>query len=442
MLQKNSKLFVLFSIFVVLAFVLSACGGGAAEAPAAEEEMAEEPMAEEPMEEEPMEEEPMDEPAESPGLQMDSAAVAQQFWSDEEYQESISWTDADVINPDAPVYLQSLVDSKVDTSMYQMEPPFDICFSNAGVNNPWRVTGYVTMREQVEELRAEGIVRNFIHVDAEGSDEKQIADIEDLLAGGQCDVLIVSPNTSEALTPAVEQACEALPVVVFDRGVLTDCPTTFMRPIGGYKFGYDGASFIVENLPDGGNVLALRILPGVDVLEQRWGAAKEVFEANPQINVIGVEFGTYSNPETKDIVTDYIDRFGQIDAIWMDAGGTALGAMEAFEDAGLPIPVMVGEDQMDYLKYWKENDITAIAPTFPTFQWRTAVLAAVMILQGEEIDSRWVLPQPNVTQENLDQFYLPDMPPLYYAMSSAEDMQNWPDAWKALDTTQYVDVIE
>ena len=43
---------------------------------------------------------------------------------------------------------------------------------------------------------------------------------------------------------------------------------------------------------------------------------------------------------------------------------------------------------------------------------------------------------------NLDQFYLPDMPPLYYAMSSAEDMDNWPDAWKELDTTKYVDIIE
>jgi ribose transport system substrate-binding protein len=65
-----------------------------------------------------------------------------------------------------------------------------------------------------------------------------------------------------------------------------------------------------------------------------------------------------------------------------------------------------------------------------------------MILQGEPVDARWVLPQPNVTQANLDQFYLPDMPPLYYAMSSAEDMDNWPDAWMELDTTKYQDVIE
>ena len=424
----KNKLYLTLSLIMLVGLILSACGG---DATPTEDAAVDAPP-----------EEAVDEAPANPGLEMDSADVATQFWSDELYEESIVFMDAEPINPGEPVYLQSLLDNKVDTSEYKMDPPYDICFSNAGVNNQWRVTGYVTMREQVEQLREAGLVRNFIHVDAEGSDEKQITDISDLLAGGECDVLIISPNTSEALTPAVEQACEQLPTVVFDRGVLTDCPTTFLKTIGGYAFGYDGAKFIVDNLPDGGNVLALRILPGVDVLEQRWGAAREVFEEAGNISVVGVEFNDYSGPKTKTIVNDYIDRFGTIDAVWMDAGGPAVAALEAYEDLGLPFPVMVGEDQMDYLKYWKENDVTAIAPTFPTFQWRTAVLAAVMILQGEPVDARWVLPQPHITQDNLDQYYLPDMPPLYYALSSAEDMDNWPDVWKELDTTKYVDTIE
>jgi ribose transport system substrate-binding protein len=424
--MKKPWLFVI-STLVLMAMLLGACAPAATptEAPAATEEAPSGGGG-----------------AASPGLQMDAATVATQFWSDAEYEESLRLMNSAPLNPEEPIYLQSLLDNPNDTSQYKMDPPFDICFSNAGVNNQWRVTGYVTMREQVEQLREQGLVRNFIHVDAEGSDEKQIADIADLVAGGSCDIIIISPNTSEALTPAVEQACQALPVVVFDRGVLTDCPTTFLKTIGGYAFGYSGAKFIVDNLPNGGNVLALRILPGVDVLEQRWGAAREVFEQAGNISVVGVEFDDYSGPKTKTIVSDYLDRFGNIDAIWMDAGGPAVAALEAFQDAGKPFPVMVGEDQMDYLKFWKENNLTAIAPSFPTFQWRTAVLAAVKILQGETVPKRWVLPQPNVTQANLDQYYLPDMPPLYYALSSAEDMENWPQVWKELDTTKYVDVIQ
>jgi ribose transport system substrate-binding protein len=231
-------------------------------------------------------------------------------------------------------------------------------------------------------------------------------------------------------------------VVVFDRFVQTDCAVVNTRTIGGYAFGITGAQFIVDNLPEGGNVLAFRILPGVDVLEQRWGAARKIFEQNPQLNVIGVEFVAYDSFKANTVVTDYIAKYGKIDAVWMDAGGTAVSILEAFEDSGVPYPkVMVGEDQNDYLGFWIDKKLNAIAPTFPTFQWRTAVLASVMILQGEEVQHNWTLPQPNVDASNVTKYYQPDMPPLYYTLSGAEDMKNWPEAWQKLDTTKYVDVL-
>src|SRR5690606_15354999 len=149
--------------------------------------------------------------------------------------------------PEGPadqIWMQAIDPTFVDTTEHMTDAPWTICFSNAGVNNPWRVVGYTTMQAEVD-LHPE--IEEFIHVDAEGSDEKQISDIADLVASGNCDVLIVSPNTTAALTPAVEQACEELPVVVFDRGVFTDCPVSFVQPIGGYAFGHAGAEFIAEN---------------------------------------------------------------------------------------------------------------------------------------------------------------------------------------------------
>jgi len=432
--MKKSLLFV-----AVLTLIITACAPAApvAEAPAAEAPAAEVPAAEAPA------------AAENPGLQMETAKVAAQFFTDADYNQSLDLMDNAALNPDAPIYLQYLLDDPTDITKYpqyaafaEREAPYNLCFSNAGVNNPWRVVGYVDMREQVEELRAAGKIANFYHLDAQGNDAKQIADIQDLIDNpGKCDLLIVAPNTSDALTPIVEKACEAMPVVMFDRYVLSDCPVVSERPIGGYAFGISGAQFVVDNLPEGGNVMAFRILPGVDVLEQRWGAARKIFEQNPQLNVIGVEFVAYDSFKASTVVTDYIDRFGTIDAVWMDAGGTAVSILEAFKDAGVPYPkVMVGEDQQDYLQYWKDNDLTAIAPTFPTFQWRTAVLASVMFLDGETVQHNWVLPQPDVTQANLEQYINAEMPPLHYTLCGCEDMTNYPDAWKNVDVNKYKDV--
>ena len=150
----------------------------------------------------------------------------------------------------------------------------------------------------------------------------------------------------------------------------TDCPVTFVNPIGGYGWGIQTANFIVSKLPKGGKVLGLRILPGVDVLETRWSAAKRIFDAN-SVNVVGAEFTGGDNAKTKAIVEDYINRFGKIDAIWMDAGATAVAAIEAFEDAGQPYPIITGEDQEDFLIKWQKEKLTAFAPTYPTYQWRS-----------------------------------------------------------------------
>ncbi len=352
-------------------------------------------------------------------------AGAQNFDDPEEFATQEAQLAATPLGPEAMPWEQYLEDSMVDTAQYAQDGPHTVCFSNAGVNNPWRVVGWTNMQAEVE-LHPE--IGELVHVDAEGSDDKQIGDINDLVASGNCDVLIVSPNTTAALTPAVEAACEVMPVIVFDRGVNTDCPVTFIHPVGGYGFGIQGARFVAENVAPGGNVLMLRILPGVDVLETRYSAGRRILE-EAGLNIVGAEFTDGDNAKTKSIVEDYIQR-GTIDAVWMDAGATAVAAIEAFEDNGLDVPVFVGEDQQDFLQKWQELGLTAIAPTYPTYQWRTPIIAAARILAGEPVPGpEWVLPQPAVTAETLDQYVNPSMPPLHYAMCGCEGMEGYPANW-------------
>ncbi|MDB5536967.1 MAG: binding protein component precursor of ribose transporter [Devosia sp.] len=361
------------------------------------------------------------------GLALTGAAFAQapNFDDPAEFARQKTLLTTAPMGPADMPWEQYLVDGMKDTASFKKDGPYTVCFSNAGVNNPWRVVGFTDLQQEVA-LHPE--IGELVHVDAEGSDDKQIADIDDLLAGGKCSILIVSPNTTAALTPAVEKACAVLPVIVFDRGVNTDCPVTFVHPVGGYGFGIQGAEFIAANVKKGANVLMLRILPGVDVLETRYSGGKHVLE-DAGLNIVGAEFTDGDNAKTKSIVEDYLQR-GTIDAVWMDAGATAVAAVEAFQDGGYPIPVFVGEDQQDYLQTWQANGMTAIAPTYPTYQWRTAIIAAVKTLKGEAVPSpEWILPQPAITMETLDKFVNPKMPPLHYAMCGCEAMANYPTAW-------------
>jgi ribose transport system substrate-binding protein len=349
------------------------------------------------------------------------------FFVQADYDKELALLNATPTGPAGKPWEQVLNPTMVETAKFKKPGPYRICFSNAGLNNPWRQVGFKTMQAEVDTHKSQ--IKQFVHVDAEGKDQKQIADINDLLGKG-CDALIVSPNTTATLTPAVEAACrKGLPVIVFDRGVDSTCPVTFINPIGGYGFGHVAAEFVSQRVKPGGKVLALRILPGVDVLETRWSAAKVAFD-KAGVDVVGVEFTDGDPAKTKKIVNDYIQRYGTIDGVWMDAGAVAVAAIEAFLDAGRPVPPINGEDQLDFLKLWKDNKLTAIAPTYPTYQWRTPIIAALRILDGEQVSNPWKPPQPTITQENLDQYIDPNMPPLHYAMCGCADLPGYPQRWK------------
>src|SRR5437764_3866643 len=328
-------------------------------------------------------------------------------------------------DPSTP-WVQMIQPSMVDTAKYAKPGrKWHLCFSNAALDNPWRVTGMTTMKAEVK-LHPE--IGDFTVVDAGGKDDKQIADLADLAAKG-CDAIIISPNTTSALTPAVERACRTgVPVVVFDRGVTTDCPVSYVHPIGGYAFGAAAAEFIAQRVGKGGKVLALRILPGVDVLENRWAGAKITFD-KAGVNVVGVEFNNADPAKAKGIVSDYIQRFPDLAGVWLDAGFASVATVEAFQDAGRKVPPLTGEDQQDFLNLWKKQNLTAFGSVYPVYQWRTGVIAATWILSGRQVPKEWVLPQPTITADNLDRWIDPGMPPLFFSSCGCQQMPGFPQAW-------------
>ncbi len=337
------------------------------------------------------------------------------------------------VTPEGPAdqpYLQTINAEMVDTSQYKSEGAKKVCFANASISNPWRQTGWITMNEQLKVLQESGAISEMETRDAADSDDTQIADIDYFIAEGNCDVFIISPNSTAAMTPAVERACDTgKPVIVFDRGVNTDCPVTFIHPIGGYAWGIDTANFLIENLESGNKVVALRILPGVDVLEHRWASAKVLFD---DAGIEAVDHFTGADPaQIKSIIADELAK-GDVHGIWMDAGDGAVAAIEAFEDAGVDLPVMTGEDEMSFLRKWKDTGLTGLAPVYSNFQWRTPLLAAEKIFKGEEVPKEWVLPQKPITVDELDQ-YLADnegMPDGHYAKFGGEDLPGYPTTWQ------------
>lgn len=347
-----------------------------------------------------------------------------------DYDEQDAQRSATFEGDDAEPWLQYIDGEMTDTSSFKSDGAKKVCFANASVSNPWRQTGFITMNQQLEALQEKGVISEMEVRDAQDDDNTQLADIDYFISEGNCDAFVISPNSTAAMTPGVERACETgKPVVVFDRGVQTDCATSFIHPIGGYAWGIDTATFLADNLEEGDKVIALRILAGVDVLETRWAAAEKIFD---EAGIEADDYFTGADPtEIKKIITDALNS-GEVAGVWMDAGDGAVAAIEAFEDAGVDYPVMTGEDEMSFLRKWEDTGLTGLAPVYSNFQWRTPLLALEKIFAGEEVPKEWVLPQTPITEDERSDFLAANegMPDGHYAKFGGEDLPGFPEAWQ------------
>jgi len=304
----------------------------------------------------------------------------------------------------------------VDTSAYAKDGPYTVCFSNASVSNSWRVSMVEHVRYGVEEVYADQIAE-YIETDANDDPAKQISDVEDLLTQG-CDILILSPATADALTPAAEKAMDAgVPVVTLDRNVSNEDAYVTYVTSSNCEMGTQQAEWLVGQLSEGDSVVLMAGLAGASPAEDRLACAREVIE-DAGLNILDEAYTGWSPVEGKQIMENWITAHGdEIDGVWSGSGLQASGAIEAFQEAGMDVPPISGEDFNRYFKLWYEGGFEGVSVSFPVSQGLVSVEVALKILAGETVPKTVDVTRTIVTIDNLEDYVRTDLPDDYWADS-------------------------
>lgn len=270
-----------------------------------------------------------------------------------------------------------------DTSSYKKDGPYIIGFSNASINNTWRLGFHHAVLQAAAEHK--DMIKQLIVTDANDNPTKQIADIQDLIQRG-VDILIVSAATADALDPVVTRAMEqGIPVVMVDRRVRSDNFVSFVTASNTVS-GRIMAQWLAEKIGGKGNVIMLGGGAGVAEAEMRVNAAKQVFDSFPGIKVLDVQYTDWSAPKAKTITAALIQSHGKdINGVWSDSGVQGVGALEAFVDAGWQpgtIPPATCADLNGCLRVAVENKIPVINYDYPPGMGKDAVEVALKVLQG------------------------------------------------------------
>jgi simple sugar transport system substrate-binding protein/ribose transport system substrate-binding protein len=286
------------------------------------------------------------------------------------------------------------------------EIPYLIGMSQCNLGEPWRI-------EMNEELIAQAQKYPEIRLvltDAAQDNQKQIEDVKWLMGLG-IDLLIISPNESEPLTPIISEVYQKIPVIVLDRKVNSDDYTLFIganNRVIGMRAGENVRPLLG---PSGGHVVEIMGLPGSKPTVERSEGFRDGISAQENIRIVGEITANWLRDPAEDGFYAYLQTHAseKIDVVYSHNDPMALGAYRAAQKAHRTGMIFVGIDGLigeeGGINLVKEGilDITFIYPTGGA----EAIEYALKILRQQTFPQKEiVLGNIRIDKSNCDQ-YLP-----------------------------------
>ncbi|MBE5846057.1 MAG: ribose ABC transporter substrate-binding protein [Lachnospiraceae bacterium] len=276
-------------------------------------------------------------------------------------------------------------------------------FAQCSMNAPHRIKMTEVNMAYAKENYPEFDV---ILTDGEDTDSKQVSDVEDLIANN-IDILLISPNTSEALTDVCQKAMDAgIPVVTLDRNV--NCDVTCWIGAENIPMGVQSADLLAEMIKGDGKIIEVQGTAGASATIDRHQGFEDELKKYPNLSVIDTQYCNYTRADAMSYMEDMLQKFpneGDISAVYCHNDEMAAGVVEAIaaagrSDEGILVTGMDGnEEAFEYV----DSGAMAFTVIYPTCA-PEGMQAAYKILNGESVDKHWILDTTVVSKDNVKDF--------------------------------------
>jgi simple sugar transport system substrate-binding protein len=308
--------------------------------------------------------------------------------------------------------------------------------SMANITEPWRIN----MRDEIMAEAEHHRNLRIVFTDAADSNARQIQDVRTLLESG-IDLLIISPNESEALSPVIAEAYHRIPVILLDRSVIGFDYTLFIGP-DNRLIGKQAGQYVTELLgPKGGKIVEILGRSGSPPVLDRSIGFREVISQRPNIRIVGALVADWLRDKAEDELTAWLRKNGQVDVVFAQNDAMADGARRAAVKLGIRDLRVVGIDGLPGpnggIELVKSGALSATF-TCPT-GGKEAVIYALDILHHEEgIPKKMILRTSLLTRKAIESGALaatprPRLPPDHRIVLGFAQVGKESD-WRLADT--------
>jgi ribose transport system substrate-binding protein len=282
----------------------------------------------------------------------------------------------------APAEDAAASDSAGDSS----DVTYRIGFSNGFSGNSWRAE----MLASLEQEAAKHPEVELIVVDGQGDINKQVNDIESLIAQ-KVDAIMVIPNTAQSVQPVLKKAMAAgIKVVDFNLSLEDETACDVYVGTNQVYKGEESAKWMVEKLGGKGDIVFLGGIPGNSGTAQYKEGVENVLKGT-DVKIVISRDCNWQEAKAKTVMADILAAYPKFDGIISDGGQDSCGALKAMLAAKRDLVPTTGDDYNGFFKMYVNNkdqfpnfDVGCMSE--PTWESKVALQTCLQLLNGETVD--------------------------------------------------------
>ena len=261
----------------------------------------------------------------------------------------------------------------------------------------WRQTMNEELKREVAlyQADAEVLIRS-----VKDDTPKQIADIEWFIEQ-KVDVLVVSPNESEACTPVIEKAYQqGIPVILVDRKIATESYTAYVGA-NNYQIGKEAGHYAIGILKGKGNIAEVRGTKGSTSDAERHKGCVDALKNAPEVQIVAETWGNFLQADAKTQMQQLFQEQPHIDLVFAMNDPMAAGTHEAAMQFNGKIPFIIGVDALQQVGIQNiENNVQDASFIYPTGGEKVIELA-MKILHKQPFERENILNTTVVDKSNV-----------------------------------------
>jgi ribose transport system substrate-binding protein len=297
------------------------------------------------------------------------------------------------------------------------EPPV-VGISTGSSGTSWRNIMIEALEEVGTEYKTAGKIADYKIVNnvTNGDATEQANILRDFISE-EVDIILVNPNSPDALNGVIKEAQDAgILVLAFDATVTA--PDVVNVTLDHTAWNTKNVEYIAEYLGEG-NVIEVYGLDGHPANNDRIQATKDVLANYPDIKMLQSTSGGWDQTKAKEVTAQFLGSGQQVDGI-ITQDGMAYGCLSACLDAGVLPKVMFGDPGTAFFKEWKAlrdagEDFAACAQPNPPGIGGTGFRLALNLYNGMEFKDGVL-----------------DGTTYFYVVSSFFTDENFDEAWEML----------